>query len=390
MLAQVGDFVTREVPFDGDELVLLLLVPEWDFRPELPRGRPNINILATDEDGIRCDVSVSARAGDRQAATAHFEEFQERLRCELEGVPADIGEAEKLAESFRFRHSNTDDLVDECLGKVRDQATPTLCIVPPKLDTPAYSLDWDSVMIRLPREVALTVMTCEGVSIQGRHADLTTLCRGNAWVRDSRGNATIAVSGGGVQARGMTGDVRIALRVVRGSAALRRRGVTGASRVDVGPSPGGGRDVPAHQLHARGTIDVREVSGDLHAEADWSAVSIEGVVGDIRVRNVRGDTEVGLSREYIESGSRVDLQSVHGDIHLAMEPSEDAQVRLETDFGVIEVQGEELGKHLSYTVGSTGPVFVATARQDEMPNPRISARTDAGSIYVAQGQSKTY
>ena len=390
MLAQVGDLVTREVPFDGDELVLLLLVPEWDFRPELPRGRPNIRIVAREEAGIRCDVAASARAGDRKGAAAHFEEFQERLRCELEGIPADIEETEKLAESFRFRHSNTDDLVDKCLDRVRNPATPTLCIAPPKLDTPAYSLDWDSAIIRVPRETAVTVLTREGSSIEGMHANLTALCCGNAWVRDSRGNATIAASGGGVEARGMTGDVRIVSRVVRGSAALRRLGITGASRIDVESSPGGGRDVPAHQLHAPATIDVREVSGDLHTETDWSTISISGVVGDIRVRNVRGDTEVGLSREYIESGSRVDVESLHGDIHLEMEPAEDAQARLETDFGVIEVRGEDLREMFCHTVGSTDPVFVATARQDEMPDPRISARTDAGSIYAAQGPARTY
>lgn len=188
----------------------------------------------------------------------------------------------------------------------------------------------------------------------------------------------------------MTGDVRIVSRVVRGSAALRRLGITGASRIDVESSPGGGRDVPAHQLHAPATIDVREVSGDLHTETDWSTISISGVVGDIRVRNVRGDTEVGLSREYIESGSRVDVESLHGDIHLEMEPAEDAQARLETDFGVIEVRGEDLREMFCHTVGSTDPVFVATARQDEMPDPRISARTDAGSIYAAQGPARTY
>ena len=380
-MLRITDTAAVETQFDGEEL--LLLIPAPLHVHDTRRSRAKIEIWGDDEPTIRWHVTATAAYADDPDAV--MADFQRRLTCETEDVPAEIDEAEKLAKSFRFRHSDTDALVDECLRKLRDPSIPTLSLTPPERGPVGGHVEWDGVVIRLPRNVALTVLSTEPVSVRDSRGELTVLAGGDVSVRDVGGPLAIAVSGGGVEARDVNGSARIVSRTMTGNTRLSSSGLVWMTRMNVSHALGGGRCTPPHQLHSPAGIDIRGVSGDLRAETDWSDMVIWDVRGDIHAGNVRGDISLALTSEYIDSDRRAAVSADHGDIHLSLQPSQRPSIRLETDFGIFDVRGEELREQFVSHNLADAPLYVATARREDLPDPRVRAETAAGSIYIRQG-----
>jgi hypothetical protein len=122
----------------------------------------------------------------------------------------------------------------------------------------------------------------------------------------------------------------------------------------------------------------------MHANADWVTMRLETIQGDIYARNVRGDIHVVLDREDLESGKRIGLETEHGDIHVQLPAVDSTTVRLDTQYGPIQIKGKELNSLFRYAVGDHLPLFRGTAHRQGLTQPQLSVRSSAGGIYLTQ------
>ncbi|MEM9554535.1 MAG: hypothetical protein AAGC60_09765 [Acidobacteriota bacterium] len=108
-----------------------------------------------------------------------------------------------------------------------------------------------------------------------------------------------------------------------------------------------------------GSLDVRDVAGDVEASLVNGSIEAGGLAGDAELATVNG----GIVLEVVRLGGdqRLEIDSVNGSIELVLPASADAEVRAETVHGAIrnefglEVDRDGIvGQELRGTVGAGG------------------------------------
>ncbi len=129
---------------------------------------------------------------------------------------------------------------------------------------------------------------------------------------------------------------------------------------------------------SNGSISVERVRGQMRAETLNGSVHLREVAGDIDVSTTNGSVILDLTRGSLNgwASSGIKLSTTNGSVRLTVPRDFSARVEastvngsVHTDFP-ITVSGD-IGKHLSFTLGSGGP--------------SIEAKTVNGSVRISSG-----
>jgi len=225
--------------------------------------------------------------------------------------------------------------------------------------------------ISLPRKAPITIVSRRGdVNVSGRsgNVDISTQ-HSDTSVDDISANVKVNQEKGSVKVEQVTGDVQVGGRVneltvadVKGSVQLEgefqesvkleriAKTVTfKSSRTDMEFSKlGGSLDLDSDDLHAD------DLTGPLHLMTRSKNIRLDGVSGDVRMRNDNGSVEL-----IMRNLGNVQVDNRNGDVQLAVPDRAgfrlDARTRggeIQSEFPELKVNNDEHEAHASGSVGS--------------------------------------
>jgi Putative adhesin len=225
--------------------------------------------------------------------------------------------------------------------------------------------------ISLPRKAPVTIVSRRGdvnVSGRGGNVDISTQ-HSDTSVDDISANVKVSQEKGSVKVEQVTGDVQVGGRVneltladVKGSVQLEgefqesvkleriAKTVTfKSSRTDMEFSKlGGSLDLDSDDLHAV------ELTGPLHLMTRSKNIRMDGVSGDVRVKNDNGNVEL-----IMRNLGNVQVDNRNGDVQLAVPDRAgfrlDARTRggeIQSEFPELKVNNDEHEARASGSVGS--------------------------------------
>ena len=225
--------------------------------------------------------------------------------------------------------------------------------------------------ISLPRKTPVTIVSRRGdVNVSGRGGNVDISAQhSDTSVDDIGANVKVSQEKGSVKVEQVTGDVQIGGRVneltvadVKGSLQLEgefqesvkleriAKTVTfKSSRTDMEFSKlGGSLDLDSDDLHAD------DVTGPLHLMTRSKNIRMDGVSGDVRVRNDNGSVEL-----IMRNLGNVQVDNRNGDVQLAVPDRAgfrlDARTRggeIQSEFSELKVNNDEHEARASGSVGS--------------------------------------
>ena len=225
--------------------------------------------------------------------------------------------------------------------------------------------------ISLPRKTPVTIVSRRGgVNVSGRGGNVDISAQhSDTSVDDIGANVKVSQEKGSVKVEQVTGDVQIGGRVneltvadVKGSLQLEgefqesvkleriAKTVTfKSSRTDMEFSKlGGSLDLDSDDLHAD------DVTGPLHLMTRSKNIRMDGVSGDVRVKNDNGSVEL-----IMRNLGNVQVDNRNGDVQLAVPDRAgfrlDARTRggeIQSEFPELKVNNDEREAHASGSVGA--------------------------------------
>jgi hypothetical protein len=246
--------------------------------------------------------------------------------------------------------------------------------------------------ISVPRKAAVTISSRHGdVNVSGRGANVEISAQhSDTSVDDVTGNVKVSQEKGSVKVEQVTGDVQVGGRMsdvtvadVKGSVQLEgefqesvkleriAKTVTfKSSRTDMEFSQlGGSLDLDSDDLHAD------QVAGPLHLATRSKNIRLEGVSGDVRVKNDNGTVEL-----IMRNLGNVQIDNRNGDIQLAVPEKAgfrlDARTRggeIQSDFPELKVSNEEREAKASGNVGNGSSHIVINNEHEGIEIRRASA-----------------
>ena len=246
--------------------------------------------------------------------------------------------------------------------------------------------------ISVPRKAAVTISSRHGdVNVSGRGGNVEISAQhSDTSVDDVTGNVKVSQEKGSVKVEQVTGDVQVGGRMsdvtvadVKGSVQLEgefqesvkleriAKTVTfKSSRTDMEFSQlGGSLDLDSDDLHAD------QVAGPLHLATRSKNIRLEGVSGDVRVKNDNGTVEL-----IMRNLGNVQIDNRNGDIQLAVPEKAgfrlDARTRggeIQSDFPELKVTNEEREAKASGNVGNGSSHIVINNEHEGIEIRRASA-----------------
>jgi hypothetical protein len=246
--------------------------------------------------------------------------------------------------------------------------------------------------ISLPRKAAVTISSRRGdVNVSGRAANIDIAAQhGDTSVDDVTANVKVSQEKGSVKVEQVTGDVQVGGRMsdvtvtdVKGSAQLEgefqesvkleriAKIVTfKSSRTDMEFSRlGGSLDLNSDELHAD------EVAGPVRLTTRSKNIRLEGVSGDVRLKDDNGTVEL-----IMHSVGNVQIDNRNGDVQLALPEKAgfrlDARTRggeIQSEFPELKVNNDEHEAKASGTVGNGSSHIVITNEHEGIEIRKASA-----------------
>jgi hypothetical protein len=246
--------------------------------------------------------------------------------------------------------------------------------------------------ISVPRKAAVTITSRRGdVNISGRNGNIDIAAQhGDTSVDDITGNVKVSQEKGSVKVEQVTGDAQVGGRVsdvtvadVKGSVQLDgefqesvkleriAKTVTfKSSRTDMEFSRlGGSLDLNSDELHAD------EVAGPVHLTTRSKNIRLEGVSGDVRLKDDNGTVEL-----IMHSVGNVQIDNRNGDVQLSVPEKAgfrlDARTRggeIQSEFPELKVNNDEHESKASGSVGNGSSHIVITNEHEGIEIRKASA-----------------
>jgi hypothetical protein len=246
--------------------------------------------------------------------------------------------------------------------------------------------------ISIPRKAAVTISSRRGdVNVSGRSGNVDIAAQhGDTSVDDVTANVKVSQEKGSVKVEQVTGDVQVGGRMsdvtvtdVKGSAQLEgefqesvkleriAKTITfKSSRTDMEFSRlGGSLDLNSDELHAD------EVAGPVRLTTRSKNIRLEGVSGDVRLKDDNGTVEL-----IMHSLGNVQIDNRNGDVQLAVPEKSgfrlDARTRggeIQSDFAELKVSNDEREAKASGSVGNGSSHIVITNEHEGIEIRKASA-----------------
>ena len=246
--------------------------------------------------------------------------------------------------------------------------------------------------ISLPRKAPVTIVSRRGdVNVSGRASNVEISAQhSDTSVDDITANVKVNQDKGSVKVEQVTGDVQVGGRIneltvadVKGSVQLDgefqesvkleriAKGIVfKSSRTDMEFSKlGGSLDLDSDELHAD------DVTGPLHLMTRSKNIRMEGVSGDVRVKNDNGTVELTM-----RNLGNVQVDNRNGDVQLAIPDRAgfrlDARTRggeIQSDFPELTVNNDEHEAHANGSVGNASSHIVIINEHEGIEIRKASA-----------------
>lgn len=315
----------------------------------------NVDVRPAESDRITLDVAKTVRASNREEADRLSGDFTFQIKNE--------------GSMYRIV-SNLDDFTgDGNAGRRRQQFKSSLTVHVPKESALHIENRNGTVTVQDLTGKQSIINRYGGVEVRGITGELQIENRnGSVTVEDVTESVTVHNSYSGTTAKDIGGSLEIQNR----NGAVDVSGVKGNATISNSYAPISVEDVQG-ELTVTGRnngLDLMRIEGDLKAESSYQNVTISDARGAVSINSRNGDLVLSFERPPQKD---ISISSRYGNVRLELPSTSSFNIDARTEYGSVDTEFEGLDRSTSNRVaslrgrlGSGGPQIAITTRNGDI------------------------